>query len=375
MLGVVFYVCSQILEEKVSSAIHLNRGAKIGLRWKKGPVDLMKSAGETEVIRLVTLMSELYQMRIPSSVGKKFWQMESVTIKKNKSVAVITMDEPENMNALSEETMQGLSEKYAEADNDPTIETIFITGSGKAFVAGADIKFFVRNIKTGKISDIETFTAFGQDVFNRIDRSNKKVVAIVNGMALGGGLELALCADRILAFPKAQFAFPETGIGIYPGLGGTQRSAAKIGQGLSKYLIHTGKMLNAKDAEEIGLVDKIITVEDFMEMVEGKKQVPASSEKALPGKWSMIKDFFEDNTLSEIVEKKYSGNALPAEEVEKIVKTIGHKAPVALRLADKLIEEKKGCASELEHLSEIFSTSDALLGLTSIGKKIQYEGK
>jgi len=89
----------------------------------------------------------------------------------------------------------------------------------------------------------------------------------------------------------------------------------------------------------------------------------------------MIKDFFEDNTLSEIVEKKYSGNALPAEEVEKIVKTIGHKAPVALRLADKLIEEKKGCASELEHLSEIFSTSDALLGLTSIGKKIQYEGK
>lgn len=301
--------------------------------------------------------------------------MESVTIKKNKSVAVITMDEPENMNALSEETMQGLSEKYAEADNDPTIETIFITGSGKAFVAGADIKFFVRNIKTGKISDIETFTAFGQDVFNRIDRSNKKVVAIVNGMALGGGLELALCADRILAFPKAQFAFPETGIGIYPGLGGTQRSAAKIGQGLSKYLIHTGKMLNAKDAEEIGLVDKIITVEDFMEMVEGKKQVPASSEKALPGKWSMIKDFFEDNTLSEIVEKKYSGNALPAEEVEKIVKTIGHKAPVALRLADKLIEEKKGCASELEHLSEIFSTSDALLGLTSIGKKIQYEGK
>jgi len=375
MLGVVFYVCSQILEEKVSSAIHLNRGAKIGLRWKKGPVDLMKSAGETEVIRLVTLMSELYQMRIPSSVGKKFWQMESVTIKKNKSVAVITMDEPENMNALSEETMQGLSEKYAEADNDPTIETIFITDSGKAFVAGADIKFFVRNIKTGKISDIETFTAFGQDVFNRIDRSNKKVVAIVNGMALGGGLELALCADRILAFPKAQFAFPETGIGIYPGLGGTQRSAAKIGQGLSKYLIHTGKMLNAKDAEEIGLVDKIITVEDFMEMVEGKKQVPASSEKALPGKWSMIKDFFEDNTLSEIVEKKYSGNALPAEEVEKIVKTIGHKAPVALRLADKLIEEKKGCASELEHLSEIFSTSDALLGLTSIGKKIQYEGK
>jgi len=375
MLGVVFYVCAQILEEKVSSAIHLNRGAKIGLRWRKGPVDLMIAAGEAEVTRLVTQMTELYRMPLPSSIGKNFWVMESVTIKKNNSVAVITMDEPENMNALSEETMQGLSEKFSEADHDPAIETIFITGSGKAFVAGADIKFFVRNIKAGKINNIETFTAFGQDVFSRIDRSEKKVVAVVNGMALGGGLELALCADMILAFPKAQFAFPETGIGIYPGLGGTQRSALKIGRGLSKYLIHTGKMLNAKEAEEIGLVDQIISVEDLIKMAENKKQIPAFSKKSLPDKWQMIKNFFEKNTLAEIVEKKYSGNLLPAEEVEKIVKTIGYKAPVAIRLADKLIEEKKGCASELAHLSEIFSTSDALLGLTSIGNKIQYEGK
>ncbi|MBI5857696.1 MAG: 3-hydroxyacyl-CoA dehydrogenase/enoyl-CoA hydratase family protein [Sphingobacteriales bacterium] len=375
MQGVVFFVCSQILEEKVSSATHLNRGAKIGLRWKNGPVDLMKNAGEEKVNRLVAMIAGLYNMKVPSTIGGKYWQIESVKLEKNNSVAILTMDQPENMNALSEKTVQELSEKFNEADSDPGIETIFITGSGKAFVAGADIKFFVKNIKAGKINDIETFTAFGQDVFNRIDQSKKKVVAINNGLTLGGGLELALCADMILALPKAQFAFPETGIGIYPGLGGTQRSVRKIGKGLSKYLIHTGKMLSAKESEEIGLVDKIISAEEVIEMIEGRQNIPVVAEKALPEKWQKVKDLFEKNSLVEILENRYSNRSMAAEEAEKIVKTIGYKAPVAIRLADKLIEEERGSDSELAYLSEIFSTSDALLGLTSIGKKVQYEGK
>ena len=375
MLGVVFFVCSQILEEKVSSATHLNRGAKIGLKWKYGPVDLMKSAGEAEVNRLVKLIAELYGMKMPSSANEKYWKIESVGLERSFPYAIITMDQPENMNALSEKTVQELSEKFHEADNDPYIDTIFITGSGKAFVAGADIKFFVKNIKAGKINNIESFTAYGQEIFNRIDHSRKKVIAIVNGLTLGGGLELALCADMILAMPKAQFAFPETGIGIYPGLGGTQRSVRKIGKGLSKYLIHTGKMLSAKEAEEIGLADKIISVEDFMEMISGRQNLPVVSQKPLPEKWQKIKDLFEKNSLVEILGNTYSNHSVTAEEAEKIVKTIGYKAPVAIRLADKLIDEERGCESELAHLSEIFSTSDALLGLTSIGKKVQYEGK
>lgn len=375
MLGVVFFVCSQILDEKITSPAHLNRGAKIGLRWKNGPVDMMKLAGMEEVKRIVTRIAGLYGMNMPVSVGKEFWKMETVKLEKKYPVAILTMDQPENMNALSEKTVQDLSEKFHEADNDPYIDTIFFTGSGKAFVAGADIKFFVKNIKAGKINNIESFTAYGQEIFNRIDHSRKKVIAIVNGLTLGGGLELALCADMILAMPKSQFAFPETGIGIYPGLGGTQRSVRKIGKGLSKYLIHTGKMLSAKEAEEIGLADKIISVEDFMEMISDRQNLPVVSQKPLPEKWQRIKDLFEKNSLVEILENTYSNHSVTAEEAEKIVKTIGYKAPVAIRLADKLIDEERGCESELAHLSEIFSTSDALLGLTSIGKKVQYEGK
>ncbi len=375
MFGVVFFVCSQIFDENVCSPTDLNRGAKIGLRWKKGPVEMMKALGTAEVIRLVHSIADHYHMPYPDSCGEKFWKMETVRLEKHHSVAIITMDQPENLNALSEDTVQELLECFSKAESNPIIKTIFITGSGKAFVAGADIKFFVKNIKAQKISEIEVFTDFTQKVFSRIDNSQKNVVAVINGLALGGGLELALCADMILALPKAQFAFPETGIGIYPGLGGTQRSAGRIGKGLSKYLIHTGKNISAKDAEEIGLIDMVIQEEDAFEILAGSQPLPVVSKKALSEKWKKLSDFFEQNSLGKILENKVSDHSLSKEEAEKIVKTISFKAPVALRLADKLIDEAKGCESELDYLGEIFSTSDALLGLSSIGKKVAYEGK
>lgn len=375
MLGVVFLVCSEILDEEICTPSEINRGAKIGLQWKKGPIELMKELGEHEVSKLIVKIIDLYDMDLPKSIGKKYWETSTVKLEKNGSVAVITMDLPEQQNALSEETMKQLAYCFISAERNPSVKTIFITGSGKAFVAGADIKFFVNKIKDHRICDIEKFTGFGQKVFNRIDRSKKKVVAIINGLALGGGLEFALCADVILALPKAQMAFPETGIGIYPGLGGTQRSVRKIGKGLSKYLIHTGKMLSANDAKEIGLVDKIISTEEMFSLLEGKMSIP-KTEKVVPSiKWKSIANLFEHNSLTEIINKKCSDNILSKEEIEKIAKAINSKAPIALRLADKLISEERGVRSELQHLREVFSTSDALLGLTSIGKQVVYEGK
>ena len=375
MLGLVFFICSQILDEKICIASEIDRGAKIGLRWKKGPVELMRDLGETEVKRLVSKMAGSYKMEMPVSIGMDYWKPVNVKLEQKEAIAVITMDQPENLNALSEETIKQLGECFDAAEKNDAVQTIFITGSGKAFVAGADIKFFVKNIRKDRICDIESFTEFGQGVFERIDTSKKKVVAIVNGLALGGGLELALCADIILALPKAQMAFPETGIGIYPGLGGTQRSVKKIGNGLSKYLVLTGKMLSAKDAEEIGLVDKIISLDELFSLLSGEKPVPEIAEKSLASSWEAIKTFFENNSLQVIMAKQYSCDGISREDAGKLVKTIGFKAPVALKLADMLIDQAKGCTSELAHLREVFSTSDALLGLTSIGGKVTYLGK
>jgi enoyl-CoA hydratase / 3-hydroxyacyl-CoA dehydrogenase len=374
MLGVVFFVCTQLLDENVCTAVDINRGAKIGLKWRKGPIELMQYYKEETVGNFIQHVCGLYQMPLPKSIGEQFWKMKYVELEKDGQIAILTMSRPEDLNALNEDVMKQLEEQFDSANSDPLVTTIFITGSGKAFVAGADIKFFIKNIKAHTIKDIETFTGYGQSVFNKIDESPKKIVTILNGLSLGGGLELALCADVILALPKAQMAFPETGIGIYPGLGGTQRCARKIGKPLSKYLIHTGKMLSAKDAKEIGLVDKIVSPEEMYEMLSGRKPVPVSGTVQLNSKWKSIEQFFKNNAINNVLAHEFATDGLGSEDAEKIFKTLKRKAPLAIGIADKLIDEAKGCDSELKYLDLIFSTSDALLGLSSIGKQVEYQG-
>lgn len=374
MLGCVFFVCSQILAEKVCSATDLNRGAKIGLRWRQGPVDLMKKNGEQDVVKYIEQIIESYGEVTPL-VSSNNWNMEFVTSKKNGNIVIITMSRPEDMNALNEEVVQQLDTKFSEADADSSVNTIFLTGLGKAFVAGADIRFFVKNMKANEVDNILTFTEYGQEVFKKIDESSKKVVAILNGMALGGGLEFALCADQILATQKVSLAFPETGIGIYPGLGGTQRATQRIGKGIAKYLILTGKMITANDALEIGLIDSIINNEEIFDILEGKLPIPSTTITETKEKWKHIAAFYEQNQYRRIIEGDITDGGLDADSITKLVKTMSFKAPIAMDIAEQLIDEAKGPESELQHLDMIFNTSDALLGLTSIGKRVEFEGK
>ncbi len=375
MLGCVFFVCSQILEEKVCSPAELNRGAKIGLRWKKGPVELMQQYGESEVHRLVEKYANLYGEKMPISIAAGNWKMEYVTLEMRGDRAIITLARPEDLNALNEEVVAQLDEKFSIADADPAVKTIFLTGSGKAFVAGADIRFFVKNMKAGALENIVAFTKYGQVVFDRIDHSSKRVVALINGLALGGGLELALCADLLLATPKVSMAFPETGIGIYPGLGGTQRTAKRVGKGLAKYLILTGKMLSAAEAAEIGLVDAVISQDEMFDLLDGKTDLPKRAERTPGSKWEALGKLYERNSFNAIITGEYVNGNLSAEEVAKLGKSMRQKAPIAMQIAERLIENAEGPASELEQLIPVFSTSDALLGLTSVGKRVEFEGK
>lgn len=375
MAGIVFFVCSQILAEKVCSVTDLNRGARIGLRWRKGPIDLMLKFGVPQVSSLVKKIAELYQEETPEGITEQSWQLEYVQIEKSDDIAIITMARPEDMNALNETVMAQLDEKFSNADSDPDIKTIFITGIGKAFVAGADIRFFIKNIKSGSIDNILKFSKFGQTVFEKIDKSDKKVVAIINGLALGGGLELALCADTILAVPNAVMAFPETGIGIYPGLGGTQRSAQRIGKGLAKYLIYTGQFLNASMAQEIGLIDVVGSPSDMFEILQANKPIPEFTKTKLNERFNAINSFFSHFTVDELLEGVSDNEYLSTEEAQKLSKKISFKAPIALKTAEKLINDSAGCESELKEIKMIFTTDDALLGLSSVGKKVVFKGK
>lgn len=375
ILGCTFFVCSQILDEEVCTAVDLNRGAKIGLRWRKGPVDIMQKFGEAEVKRITQEYADRYGEELPDGINSENWAMEFVTLDVNGSIATITMSRPEDMNALNEEVMGQLDCKFSQADARPDIDTIILTGSGKAFVAGADIKFFVQNIKADSLDKIVAFTKYGQEVFEKIDKSSKKVVGILNGLALGGGMEMALCCDVLLAVPKTKIAFPETGIGIYPGLGGTQRSAQRIGKGLAKYLVLTGQMLGAKQALEIGLVDAIIQPADVFDIISGEKSIPEKAQAQLSENWKAIEELYAKNNYKAIISGDYTNGGMEADAVAKLAKTMSFKAPIAMDFSEQLIEAAQGPASELEKLVDIFSTKDALLGLTSIGKRVEYSGE
>ncbi|NOZ03528.1 MAG: 3-hydroxyacyl-CoA dehydrogenase/enoyl-CoA hydratase family protein [FCB group bacterium] len=286
MLGEVFFVCGQLLDEQVCSAGDINRGARIGLRWRKGPLDLFHRYGPDKVRQLVR---NFVSDRIPHSLTKNAWRPDYIATDRHGSTTTITLNRPEDLNALNPTVARQLNAAFETANRSEATETIIITGRGKAFMAGADIKFFVDHIKNGTIPEILAFTKYAQELLQRIDDSSKTIVAVINGLALGGGLELALAADRIVAFEKAILAFPETGIGIYPGLGGTQRTVKRIGPGLTKYLIYTGNFISAREALDIGLVDHPIDWESFEALCAGR--IPPKPERhELPEKWRLIAD-------------------------------------------------------------------------------------
>jgi enoyl-CoA hydratase / 3-hydroxyacyl-CoA dehydrogenase len=309
-----------------------------------------------------------------------------VTYLKEGDIGYVRISRPDAMNALNETVVAQLNEAFTVAEADAQTKAIILTGEGKAFVAGADIKFFVDCINEGNLPKNYEFTSSAQNLLNRIDDCKKLVIAKMNGLALGGGLELALSADAIVAFPKAVMGFPETSIGIYPGLGGTQRSSRAIGKALAKYLIFTGEIITGTDAHSIGLVDYVFEPEEADQKIddmiaEGTLQENKHRDSnKLSEKWKKIATLFSDENISDWLSGKYSESE--DEFAAGIAKKIDAKAPLALKIASQSIDKgyelplKEGLKLELAHLNEIFSSEDALMGLTNIGKKnIHFKGK
>jgi len=203
----------------------------------------------------------------------------------------------------------------------------------------------------------------------------KPVVARVHGLALGGGVEIALACDYIVATPNASFGFPETGIGIYPGLGGTQRTTRRVGTGLAKWLVLTGQMISADEALAIGLIDGVAPREELDATVAKFAAGRPAIERRpgpLPVAYQKIAAFFDANDVEAI----RTGRAATGgdEALERAAAAVATKAPIALRAAASLIDAgarvslEEGLRLEIAQVETIFSTADALTGLLSIGK-------
>ncbi len=175
-------------------------------------------------------------------------------IEKRGAVGIVTFSRPEALNALNLETLKELDALLDEIATDSTLGIVIFTGEGKAFIAGADIKeMSVLNAEEGR-----AFGVLGQRIFYKLERLDQVTIAAVNGFALGGGCELALACDLRYAGAKAKMGQPEVTLGITPGFSGSQRLPKLIGLARAKELIFTGKMIGAVEAEQMGLVNKVV---------------------------------------------------------------------------------------------------------------------
>ncbi len=242
----------------------------------------------------------------------------------SESIATVTINRPKMLNALNSGTMRELDAVLSEISGRRDTGVVLLTGAGeKAFVAGADVSE-MRGLTPLQVLE---FSRFGQRVLDKIERLPQTVIGVINGFALGGGCELAMACDILVASDNAKFAHPEVNLGIIPGWGGTQRLPRLVGRNIAKELVLTGEMISAQRAFEIGLVNRVVSQAGLME------------------------------TAREIARK------------------ILEKGPVALRTAKSImnrgldIDLESACALEANAFAVMFSTEDGPEGMTAFLEK------
>lgn len=191
--------------------------------------------------------------------------MDTLLFRQDERVAVVTINRPDKLNALNGRTKAELRDLIGRLDADPAVGAVIVTGAGeKSFVAGTDIAELVDLARESG----EQFARGGQDVFDRIERMQKPVIAAVNGYALGGGCELALACHLRFASERARFGQPEVNLGILPGYGGTQRLTRLVGRGKALEMILGGVPIDAQEALRIGLVNAVLPPEELLPHVQ-----------------------------------------------------------------------------------------------------------
>ena len=260
-LGLVFGVATRLVEEGVASPEATDRGAVVGLRWRHGPFALLSRVGLGEGLRLVETYAARWGDRFPVSqelrrraaAGEATWPLELVRVEREGPVAWVLLDRPEVMNALNGEVLRQLDRTFERLSDDPALRAVVLAGSSPVFASGADIEeMAAKDVAAGR-----EFGFAGQAVCQRIETFRTPVLALVEGYALGGGLELALACDFIVAADNAKLGLPEVTLGIHTGFGGASRLAKRIGRAGAKYLVLTGAVIGASEASRLGLVARV----------------------------------------------------------------------------------------------------------------------
>ena len=255
----------------------------------------------------------------------------NILVEKKESIGVIKINRPNNLNALNKDTILELTKAVEELEKDKSIKVVILTGEGKAFIAGADI----RQMKDMNPSEAKKFAEMGHKLLMNIENSRLPFIAAVNGYALGGGCEVMMACDICIASSSAKIGQPEINLGIHPGFGGTQRLPRLVGRMKAKELLLTGDNIDANEAHRIGLVNMVVPDDKIME------------------------------------------------ETEKIASKIAGKSTVQTAFIKTLVNKgmevdlNKACALEISYFSKSFQTEDQKEGMTAFleKRKPNFKGK
>lgn len=251
-----------------------------------------------------------------------------ILTERHDAVLLLRLNRPQALNALSSALMTDLATALSEAEADDGIRAVVLTGSEKAFAAGADIR---------EMAGLTFAQAFTQDIYGPQSRAiagfPKPVIAAVSGYCLGGGCELALLCDTIFAADTARFGLPESGLGIIPGMGGTQRLPRRVGQALAMDLILTGRQLSAVEAQAAGLVARVLPADQLLPTaMEAAKAIAARPALAIRAAKEAVRKA-EETALSEgiALERRLFHSLFATEDQKEGMAAFAEKRPASFK--------------------------------------------
>jgi enoyl-CoA hydratase/3-hydroxyacyl-CoA dehydrogenase len=316
LLGVLFSQSFDIIDRGIGTREDLNLGCQIALGFRKGPFDIMRDLGGGKVTRIITD----FQKARPGMPGMKNDYSDYQDFKRNilveemDGVKIITIRRPQFMNALNEELNTEILAILKQYETDPSVEGFVITGYGdRAFSAGAEIGKFPK-----VLGNAEASVQYSRDcshVLRYLDSAEKPVVAAINGMALGGGFELAIRCHKMVATKKAWFQFPEVTLGILPGIGGLVVPYRRWTKGSPVFhdMLRLATRLSAEKARDLGIVS--VLTDDYFSLI----QAAATEVRNLKGKVERIPDGPVKILPPEPIEKAMAGNLRLSDQVVAII--------------------------------------------------------
>ncbi len=261
--GLLIGIATRLVEEGGATAEAVETGALVGLRWTKGPFALLNEVGVVAGLERVREFGRRYgpeafpisaELVRRAGASEARWPIRYVRTESRNGVTWVLLDRPAVMNSLNGEVVRQLGATFAALREDPSVRAVVLAGAGPYFSAGADIA----EMATKTVVEGRAFGFQGQEVCKAIEEFPAPVLSLVEGFALGGGLEIALSTDLLLAADTAKLGLPEVSVGIHPGFGGASRLTRLVGRAAAKLVIFTAQPFSAAEAHELGIVTRVL---------------------------------------------------------------------------------------------------------------------